>query len=652
MKRLVERLLVVALSLSMTIGFLPQASLTALAEAPSVGFWIDNTESENVGEVKVTYDDGRKPESDGEHAGFAPGSRLKAVISAPEEFEGDELGFEIEFLKGPDVPSEMLNLDSLPEGDFDFNAENKVITVYFTIPEAVEVFCVRVFWDGMPAPSASPAVITDANDYLYAYSDKYDIERLKEAFATELLSNFVLSFKYDIWHIWSVDDMKSCIELVPADNDIMAKDASGVDITIPTYKASVHWGVNRDNPEEELVSELYVYALPEEGPTQYKSILICADYDMDKGFGSRYYVRNIRNDRVNFSPYVGDYDTNADNGILIFDDGKNAVIGGYDAASHTLTATDNCITIQTGIYPENEVVDHSDDYSVYIRFLNKEKTYVAVHSEGEDKKYDGLGMNGYGVDPICETGTNMATSIFVGDTKVKIYPLNDIGLGTTAIKNVALVDTKMADGVKIDNSTLSQGYATVEFLSNFYDSVKLNITYANGKTGELTINRIGLVIRTQVLKHDESSSKINYDCWGEGNDFSGPAFSYNFDAGEQILVFATYYHPTNYKTLSGEDNLKLQLTYKDGSKKMVDSKNAAHNFTSGFASGEPYGCVDTTSFIIGFIANAEDGKDVNYGEFNALVVNGGFDDANTFGGAQIGGGIGVYWDGIISGHAD
>lgn len=31
-----------------------------------------------------------------------------------------------------------------------------------------------------------------------------------------------------------------------------------------------------------------------------------------------------------------------------------------------------------------------------------------------------------------------------------------------------------------------------------------------------------------------------------------------------------------------------------------------------------------------------------------MVVNGGFDDNETFGGAQIGNGAGVYWDGEIN----
>lgn len=124
------------------------------------------------------------------------------------------------------------------------------------------------------------------------------------------------------------------------------------------------------------------------------------------------------------------------------------------------------------------------------------------------------------------------------------------------------------------------------------------------------------------------------------------------------MIYATYYHPSNYATAGGDDNLSLMLTFGDGTTKVVGKKNSSHGVTDGHLSGGNYGAVDTTTFIIDFIPAAESLEDGNWGAmiehtnykggFHAMVVNGGYDDNTTFGGAQIGNGAGVHWNGEIN----
>ena len=121
---------------------------------------------------------------------------------------------------------------------------------------------------------------------------------------------------------------------------------------------------------------------------------------------------------------------------------------------------------------------------------------------------------------------------------------------------------------------------------------------------------------------------------------------------ENFVVMATYYHSS---AETGANNLKLVVTYDDGATEILDSTDTAHNF-SGYKSGAGYtdggqipAAVDTTTFIIGFM-NAEGNdfyfsKDGHTGGFSVQVVNAGFNDANSFGGALAGSGKGKYWNG-------
>ena len=142
----------------------------------------------------------------------------------------------------------------------------------------------------------------------------------------------------------------------------------------------------------------------------------------------------------------------------------------------------------------------------------------------------------------------------------------------------------------------------VEFESNFYDSVPLKITYANGDSRNLTIERIGLVINYFYLEDrghpGDDTGEIEYDCKPQTL-----TFNYNYQAGEQIIVYATYYHPTSDPTTGNSGNVILHLKYDDGSEVYMES-NAGNEWTNNGGSGylaASGGGVATTTFFIDFM---------------------------------------------------
>ncbi|MBQ3911340.1 MAG: hypothetical protein II694_00010, partial [Lachnospiraceae bacterium] len=216
----------------------------------------------------------------------------------------------------------------------------------------------------------------------------------------------------------------------------------------------------------------------------------------------------------------------------------------------------------------------------------------------------------------------------------------------------------------------------ITFDSNFYASIPLNITYSDGGTRKLTINRIGLVINYSYLMGDPNKDVDKADIMDIGFDGRDDRINVKYDyyGGEQIIVYATYYTPTNDPT-GGSSDLSLYLTFEDGTHRVItaDNNDTLREGRAGEVPSRGFNgrvvatdnAVAATVFLIGFAqakTKASDGvwigniKDTYYKDegradhigFYASVLNSGWDDDNSFGGAQIGSGKGIYWDGHIS----
>lgn len=557
----------------------------------------------------------------------------------------------------------------------DLNNSGYIFEYQYTVDSEVSNNDLRsfLFWLCYP-DSGRRGIVDEAKRYIYAYdktknfdnSGETDKEDLKHALASELYDRFFAVDMFGNFGINAEDpdefinQLKNRITISDTTNSVTATTSSGT-TSIDTYTATVEWGLNEENGNE-LISYLTVYALPDD-----QSLLICTDFNDATGSGSRYYLKDTANDIIGFTK-TNNSDP-SDCGIIVTEnnlDINKVVIGGHGAVTDTIDSTNNYITMLVETRDDRQNLRKSKDrLSCQVRVLNPSKNFVAIHASGETKNVDGLTLNGYHPDTIYEAGSvsdKLESRIFIGDTTVNIGSLNPTttGLSDNSIKitNVELANSKMKDGVEITKKTNSWD---VSFQSNFYDSVPLKLTYNNGSSVKyITLQRIGLVVRYKYLmdpgieqgNFEDRDGMIEYDCY----DRNGPKFNYNYFNGEQILIYATYYHPSNDPT-GGNTDLNLIVKYGNGEKKVISSSDPDHNFNGKHSATND--AVATTTFLIGFIpAKTQDPTtgewleeitETNYkGGLHALVVNGGFKDKNSFGGAQIGNGLGVYWDGNIT----
>lgn len=486
------------------------------------------------------------------------------------------------------------------------------------------------YWAIDNFPFGDPGIVDEVKNKIFAYSSD-DPDDIRFQLATELLNRYAddthfYGFNYDNSFIDNVSyiGQESPINVINNVGNVETRNVYSYRIFWGFPMGENEYGPFPDTSQPPIECEISVIALHD------NEIIICTDYNNETGSGSEYYVKTIHDDAIIFAPNT---DTKNSSGevfdeYLITDDSYTNVVVAGNSLNTDLITTDGLVTI--------EFYNNDLNYSGILRVINPSETYVAVIQEGETSKYGGLGNNGLTTENIFRTGNDAVAITYIGNTTLHLEPLNDgLSLNTRLITNVELKDSTQKDGVAINKSDLND--VKVTFRSNFYDSVTLVITYEGGITKELTIQRVGLVVQYMYLAEDGSSFLIM------DHNHQNLDFNYNYDSGEQIVIYATYYHPTNYVTKSGDDNLFLNVTYANGTSKIISHTDSARNF-NGYCPMDG-GAVASTTFIIGFTTAGQ--TDIHVDPFYATVVNGGFNDTNTYGGTQTGSGKGVYWDGHL-----
>lgn len=574
---------------------------------------------------------------------FTPATGSNKIFACWSTMDDDEFNF-----RDDGISDDMLTLENV------FNIFD-VVGVSLNYPDA-----------------GNKEIIDTANDYLYAYAGA-DEETIKTYLATELYNRFIVVPMYENFGLFKLEAITDRINAL-ADRitvtgslgSINATAKDGTIVTIPVNNYKVSWGYNMDNGDP-VESNIPVYTLPDKN-----DFLICTDFNKDNGTGETFYIRKAHADEVPF-------DGTAQEAIPVIVSSINPdtiVIGGMGADT-TVQNSDNVYAFNINsrwLNAEDGPSKETDpaDYGTIVRIMIGSETYVMLTGNGETKNYGGIGNNGFGTDTIWNTSADgdAEASVYIGLSTLYIRPLaEETGVTVREITSVELADESLAAGVHI--VTKDNGDIEITFDSNFYATIPLNITYSDGKTRQLTINRVGLVIQYGYLSGDPNEDHDTPDHLDMGFDHREGTIGLDYDyfAGEQIAVYGIYYTPTNDPTGNSSD-LSLYMTFDDGTHRVITAENndiltlsdggeVNRGFDGRMAATND--SVATTVFLIGFAeAKTFDGilwigniTDTYYSYngnigFYANVLNAGWDDDDNFGGTQVGSGKGIYWDGHIT----
>ena len=478
----------------------------------------------------------------------------------------------------------------------------------------------------------SKAKVLIEND-IYAYGDLNGDQRIDDVdmqlgLATELCQKYFWEeggMLDETFGISKPSDLEERI-VITADGTYPANQADGTQDALDQYTYQIRLGDDAEGNPVEATG--HVYAL-----RSNNDILV---YD-----GSEFYIRDLATDKVAFNRSTGD-----DEAICVVADFKTVEDfkingnggGSYEninpADSSVFTVSlwnEDFVSKFKTYYTDSGLTDYHSNREVCtkLRMMKPNKTYVAIRKnadEGEPKRVPGIHFDTS--DSICETGDNKYVEVFAGDDILHINPISGAtGLTNTGIIDVSLSEASQAAGNVI--TKIADDDYEIKLGSKDYAGATVDITYADGTTRSLTIQQQTLAISYQYLG-DQGEGVRTYNLL-HGGDPSSTFVEYNYYDWQQVIIYATYYHPSNAATAGEDNNALLYVADENGSVRTIEPLKYTEATDD---------IVATTDYLIDFVPAKEQNPDGTWGKPLDYI-------SLTPMHAYVGNEPGVYWDGII-----
>ena len=369
-----------------------------------------------------------------------------------------------------------------------------------------------------------------------------------------------------------------------AGESITATDKAGVAHTFDAYEVTITIAKLYENRQDTTV-----FPMEEETTVLESPIVLTAKvYLIDMAAGSEQVIIKVKDTYFVRDSYSS-ADKNADDSekfeglnasalvlVAAFDSEEDIVLfGNYAQANEVLSDKSAkryyAAGFSTGAVREEYmggkfVVMTPDFMGVTLNGIGEEKEPAAWSSESSLS--------------IAETGSdevnNTEKSIYFGFSKIEITPITSgkvNGLNVSGIESVELLDGITENAVKIEKQEASDAYI-IHFLSDFYDTVRLKVTYSSaGATvsGIVKINRVGILIDGGRTAGDTKTVTIfhGHDRGAELDASVYEAYkaknSGKVHGNYGLAYYATYYYPTSSDTAVPNVSLFVTYTYADGS---------------------------------------------------------------------------------------
>ena len=237
---------------------------------------------------------------------------------------------------------------------------------------------------------------------------------------------------------------------------------------------------------------------------------------------------------------------------------------------------------------------------------------------------------------IKESGEKSETDFYFGYGKAIISPLTGTSLDGIPVKELTKVEVLGGipeNAVKVVKN--ADKTFTLEFLSDFYDQVQLQLTYLMNdeteKQNTLTINRVGIVLQYGRTPGDDKTRVQIYHGHQSGEFISND--------GKEMggVIYATYYHPQGTGNIESSDtSLYVTLHYRDG-------RTEQRIIKASFFKKEDSGHTAMSDYVIAIAPQEGNLEDLLPTYVEAIAVENA-DASGRFNGAKLGAGKGVHCD--------
>ena len=425
----------------------------------------------------------------------------------------------------------------------------------------------------------------------------------------------------------------------PAEKQIVAKDMSGANHELSAYTLTFNPVLVADKFSEEERQELQAntvtttaYMIQKEDVSSgntYAQVVIKV--------GNEFYIRNAaggeneeykclgsgNNDNTRALNIVTDQ-LNGSESVVVF--GNNASLSSEklsdDSAKEYLV--NNFSSNENGMWLGGKVAIYRPTF-----------TGVFLKPDSETNKEAWAWETNTSYD-IKESGEKSETDFYFGYGKAIISPLTEESLTGIPVKELTKVEVLGGipeNAVKVVKN--ADKTFTLEFLSDFYDQVQLQLTYLMNdeteKQNTLTINRVGIVLQYGRTPGDDKTRVQIYHGHQSGEFISND--------GKEMggVIYATYYHPQGTGNIESSDtSLYVTLHYRDG-------RTEQRIIKASFFKEEDSGHTAMSDYVIAIAPQEGNLEDLLPTYVEAIAVENA-DESGRFNGANLGAGKGVHCD--------
>lgn len=425
----------------------------------------------------------------------------------------------------------------------------------------------------------------------------------------------------------------------PAEKQIVAKDMSGANHELSAYTLTFNPVLVADKFSEEERQELQAntvtttaYMIQKEDVSSgntYAQVVIKV--------GNEFYIRNAADGENEEYKCLGSGNNDNTRALNIVTDQLNGsesvvVFGNNASLSSEKLSDDSAKEYFVNNFNSNE---NGEWMGGKVAIYRPTFTGVFLKPDSETNKEAWAWETNTSYD-IKESGEKSETDFYFGYGKAIISPLTGTSLDGIPVKeltNVEVLGGIPENAVKVVKN--ADKTFTLEFLSDFYDQVQLQLTYLMNdeteKQNTLTINRVGIVLQYGRTPGDDKTRVQIYHGHQSGEFISND--------GKEMggVIYATYYHPQGTGNIESSDtSLYVTLHYRDG-------RTEQRIIKASFFKKEDSGHTAMSDYVIAIAPQEGNLEDLLPTYVEAIAV----ENANAsgrFNGAKLGAGKGVHCD--------
>ena len=425
----------------------------------------------------------------------------------------------------------------------------------------------------------------------------------------------------------------------PAENKIVAKDMSGAPHELSAYTLTFKPVLveTQYTPEERVELEAF---------TVTTTAYMIEKWDVSSGntyaqvvikVGNEFYIRNAAGGENEEYKCLGSGNNDNTRALNIVTDQLNGsesvvVFGNNASLSSEKLSDDSAKEYFVNNFNSNENgVEMGGKVAIYRPTF----TGVFLKPDSETNKEAWAWETNTSYD-IKESGEKSETDFYFGYGKAIISPLTGTSLDGITVKeltNVEVLGGIPENAVKVVKN--ADKTFTLEFLSDFYDQVQLQLTYLMNdeteKQNTLTINRVGIVLQYGRTPGDDKTRVQIYHGHQSGEFISND--------GKEMggVIYATYYHPQGTGNIESSDtSLYVTLHYRDG-------RTEQRIIKASFFKEEDSGHTAMSDYVIAIAPQEGNLEDLLPTYVEAIAVENA-DESGRFNGAKLGAGKGVHCD--------